>query len=292
MTPIWKDKPFDAAAYLVSGSVDYVVKVDGTTIYTGRAYADPQGSCTIIVNDIVSTFLKQTFPETTIEAAAVEVAVNVETANGTVIGSETFTYDWSYTNDNRVFLSRPIVPKADTRAPMVFTAKESFSIDADGYTETFTLTEPSNCMYNPDIDDSKVTVNGVVIEMSHKCDNRFVVYYVNPWGGWDSFLMEGKYDEITDYDRDTITTFRRKIELMNEGTKRFTLRTGWLTDVQSNRMYELVGSPNIYVYDMQYGKMYPAVITDTNCETRTFAITRKPVQYALNVELAETFIRK
>ena len=137
---------------------------------------------------------------------------------------------------------------------------------------------------------------------AEKC-GRYALYYINAFGGWDALLCKGVYTERETYERQTTgvrerltgisTTGRQKENYLNEALRSITLRTGILTDDEASRMWHLLGSTWVYLFDMLDGNFYPVVITNSECVFKTYKNqNRKLVEYAIDIDIAQNFIRR
>lgn len=132
-------------------------------------------------------------------------------------------------------------------------------------------------------------------EVSDTC-GRYVLYYLNAYGGWDSLYVEGlanESDQLTrhtsrrDY-RNTSAYTRGTFNYSNEIVKQWMMHTGWLDDSAAGRMHHLLNSTDVYLMDMNTRLTYPVVLTDTQTEYKTYrANGRQPVNYELTVQLAQ-----
>ena len=150
-----------------------------------------------------------------------------------------------------------------------------------------------------DLMDTQITLNGITYDCSYCGD--FAVYYVGRKGGWNAFLFEGmckRTDKLKDYKYDRVAN-NTTIEFENgkymvEINPSYELKTGWLTDEQSELFAsDLVSSPKIYLHNLTENKIVPALINASTAEYKTFANNgRKMVQYTLQVEESQTKIRR
>lgn len=147
----------------------------------------------------------------------------------------------------------------------------------------------------------KLQIGTVVYDLVDDCDARFVLYYINAYGGWDSFLCEGlcdvsdgqnrmthgqEYDNADHSDRGTVVR-------VNELTRRYTFRTGWLTDDESARMHHLLNSPDVYVHDLLDDVIQPVVLTGSETRYKTFRTNgRRFIDYTITAQLAQERMRR
>lgn len=145
-----------------------------------------------------------------------------------------------------------------------------------------------------------VEIGGVTYEVVTECA-KYALYYVNAFGGWDCFLIEGnslEADSLKRYTREAVYDNRdirnRGIyNYVNEITKGFTFHTGWLLDNQGERMHHLINSTNVYLYDIANDQMIPVIIPTTSCEYKTYKNQgNKLVNYTIQVQIAQNRIRR
>ena len=146
---------------------------------------------------------------------------------------------------------------------------------------------------------AKITVGNSTWEVITDCA-EYALYYLNAYGGWDSLLIEGntlESDALKRYTREMIYDNRdiqnRGIDnYVNEVTKGFTFHTGWLLGDQGKMMYHLINSTNVYLYDIANEQMIPVTIPMTSCEYRTKKNQGRLVDYTIQVQIAQTRIRR
>ena len=130
---------------------------------------------------------------------------------------------------------------------------------------------------------------------------RYALYYVNAYGGWDQFLLEGndlEADELTRYIHEVVydnnqLVSRGKVNFVNEVNKTWDLHSGLLTDDQASRMHHLINSPMVYLCYIPTGDMIPVTMKTNTCEYKTFKNQgNRFAQYTLQVEIAQNRIRR
>ena len=97
------------------------------------------------------------------------------------------------------------------------------------------------------------------------------------------------------YDNSTGTNHNNlgKVTFANEVSKKWTLRTGFLTDEQSAKMYNVLGTTRAILQDLNTNKRYPVAVTNSSYEEQTYRGNgNKMAQYEINVELAQQHIRR
>jgi hypothetical protein len=62
---------------------------------------------------------------------------------------------------------------------------------------------------------------------------------------------------------------------------------------EAAKMHHLLGSTEVYLYDLEKDRMIPVVITDNECKYKTFQNEGgKLVEYEINVKVAKQMIRR
>lgn len=313
MLPISVDYPIYVGD---NDSVEYAIyKVDGSTntkIYSGKAFKRPgDEDIHIVVNDICANYMTITLPTT--EGVTIRPLDEfLVVANG--IEQRVFFYaDYSERpQENRYVLSEPINGRLDARQYLLYTEydqhsyvvsrKDGDSIEGvyeiyadEGRISSLLINLPKQTMLR-----GQIGVNDQAYEVVESCA-KYALYYVNAFGGWDSFLIEGNHKETdsivrhnhsVEYDNRNISN-RGRLNYLNEITKKITLYTSWLTDEQSSRMHHLLNATQVYLFDLETQEMKPILLTNTSTEYKTYKGNgRKLVNYEIEVELANEKIRR
>lgn len=322
--PIWKD-------YYVSfgnvASVDYEIRLtDETVIFSGRAYRRPdETSLKVKINDICADYLESLTLRTEEGFASNDVATEfrVYNSSGSLIKSVTFVNDWSYDYDREDtgVLSDPINRIFDVRMPLLYTISEAQTIyiDAEGTSGDFSIDFSadfhfgSQWKWSVEAGSSGTLtlknvfgVSGIVkigdIEYRGitSCHTH-ALYYINAYGGWDFLLLEGRTIEKDSYTRqqhqreysNAVASERGTKNNLNEVAKSYVLNTGWMKNEEAAKMHHLLGSTEVYLYDLEKSRMIPVVITDNECKYKTFQNEGgKLVEYEINVKVAKQMIRR
>lgn len=316
--PIWKD--FFAE---VSGVYRIYLVDTGSVIYSGHAVARPgEAYGRVRINDVCADYLVNSLPTltdrayTALSAPTFKVQMLVPGAQGSQwvdLYTKQFVNDWSYDyGGTPADLSCPINGRVDDRMVILFSGNGMTSLSASyhrtaGTSTSRSVTLPStpaigtgafkaNAVSGVD----RITIKSRVYYPVGSC-YRYALYYVNAYGGWDQFLIEGN-----DLEADGLTRFVREVEydnsvLVNRGSdnyvseirKTWTLHSGLLTDDQASRMHHLVNSQMVYLCHIASGDMIPVVMRTDNCEYKTYKNQgRRMVEYTLEVELAQNRIRR
>lgn len=143
---------------------------------------------------------------------------------------------------------------------------------------------------------------------------NYVLYYLNSYGGWNSFVIEGtvlKKDNITQYTTDKVfdnmTYDFEKDRYVAEIQTAYELNTGLLRDYEAaNLAKNLISSNKVYLHSLGEGYITngvdwynippfikPVVITDTSVSYQTYQTNgRKLCQFKINVADSQNKIRR
>lgn len=340
MQPLWKDYivtagnsgPYDFRI------VRFDDNSNEDVVFQGRAHARPgETAVKIRINDIVADVLARRAeivkPIIDDQPGDLEYTVpfqfRVDVLSGgtwTEKARESFMEDWSYIARNVATdpAADPITGRLDPRQWLIYTKPTTGAVSVkfikpNGQSATVSVPQKtsysnafeldvlslggSDILYN--FSSRYPTYNKIQIGTVHyaivpPC-NRYVLYYVNAFGGWDSFLVEGPA-EISDgqartvhaheYDNADGTAAGRRVTV-NELTRGYTFHTGWLTDAESSRMHHLLNATDVYVHDLEDGTVVPVVLTGSETQHKTFRSNgRQFVDYTITAQLAQERIRR
>ena len=326
--PIWRDAVVQLPYNDQSSHTEFRIAIGNDSYaFLGRAYNRPDPSTgeftlgpTVRLNDIVADYLRQTFiPDLSVQddAWAPPLAVRVRLYTGnTVRSDDTFLLDWSYDYGRNAYtdvLHDPVDGRLDGRQHMIQTSRTAYNMNfyfnGANVVTVSSRTEGGNFMvYLRPLSESytSLRVNGIEYALDQeRCSDRFVLHYVNAFGGWDCLLMAGQSVSSYGYDRKRFSYDHRNDDNLNppslRGTRdyanviepRWSLRSGLMNDEQSARMHHLLGSVLVYLEDLTTGEFFPVVLTDSSYTVQTVnGNNRKPIQYTINVKLAAERVRR
>ena len=126
-----------------------------------------------------------------------------------------------------------------------------------------------------------------------KCKCKYVLYYQNPYGGYSWFPITGRvirrdrletYTVTQNYNNNT-TDFgkRRYLSTININ---YEINTQWLSQEQSDRMWELIESNQVWLHNLDDNEIMPVIITDTDVEHKQKTLNGRMLSYRINVELS------
>lgn len=287
--PIWKDTYYTTTA----NTVNYSIRLDGETIFTGKGVKYPGADdMQLNINKICRNYLEcdiagllETMPSsnTNLDHPNAQRTFNFYTGS-TKVNDYVFYQDYSYTNDkpttgSSIIVSSPINGHYVSGMLKVRTYRGTSSYYTTGSASSST---------------------GLGYTTRVKCV-PYVLYYLNSYGGWDAFAIEGtgiKKDAYTTYKTDqsynnTTLQFETN-KYVQEIKTSYELNTGLLNDEQSaNLAKNLLGSIKVYLQNIDEGWIKPVIITDSNATYQTYQTNgRKLCQYKINVQMSQSKIRK
>ena len=286
MQAIWSDTYY---TYNSNNSPYFIFSIhtDGEPIFYGKAWLRPNSEgITINLNNYCKDYLKTDIVDllgvnskTTFTHNNAVKEFILKDENDNILGTYDFINDWSYEyrnyNNRPLMLSNPINGKSVNGMLMFYTY-----LDSDGKVKS---------IISPSIND----INGIYKLDDSSCNAKYALYYSNRYGGWDSFLIEGKvtrkesyqnYYTASNYNNNTIQ-FGKKV-YHNVITTRYELHTGWLSDSQSeNLAFNLLTSNNVYLHNLENDTIKPVLITNTETDYKTFRNqNNKMFNYTIEVE--------
>ena len=321
---IWKDVEYD---FGWNESVEYAIYRGDTPIFISRSHLRPNSnSNTILVNKICQNYLDT--PKLVDSLGKTDVGYEefkLCSVNGSVVyKTYKFINDWSYSKDFKTgILSHPIlndytnVYYGQLLPFSVFATAEQIAVEygihyKDGYTDEYgkpiedwiTTLYTKNSLDSVNFPyDKRNYKDGVIgykigdteYKLVDNCKVDYVLYYVNPWSGFDWFPIRGKAvenDEITQYTytknyNNTKLDFG-KSRYLSEIHKKFTLNTHWLREDESLRMWYLLQSNCVYLHNIKTNEIYPVIITNSTQEHKKRGLISNRISYQIEVELSQT----
>lgn len=269
MIPIYKD-----TFYTHSGTgLTYTISIaDSSEIFSGIALAYPNtNSYSININRVCENYLHSNFTYSDtgkvsgIDLDAAKTFV-LQDLSGNTLASYRFYNDWSYETLSGNTLSKPVNGRY-----------------AKGQHYFNTIINNGE-----DI----ITTDNIESADTEYC-GEYALYYLNKFGGWDSFLIEGKVVEKDDFEISTYEKYRNNnnrldresVRYRNEITHSWELNTSWLTDNEAKILAKhLFSSNQVYLHNIVSGEIYPVDIQDKSVEYKKFLNERKLIQYTINVK--------
>lgn len=290
--PIWKDYKVLLGSGVGSSGQQWRIK-DGATwmdevIYEGRAFPAEGTVVEVKINDICADYLTRAAGW---QSRMLFHTFVVEKYNGTSwvnVDTVIFRNDWSYDGEYDpaadgcnfpavpVLLPGQLVPltfagSVHTSATVTITMANgtttvlTYTGDAEGHQHWLDLSDYPNAVLLAE-------TAGPTYEVLRNDCARYVLYYINAYGYWDTLVVQGTTDEDdaltrhtydTDYDN-TQPYYRGSWNPANELKHQYTFNTRPLTEAESLLMHHLLNSPQVYLHDLVSGTIHPLVLTDSS----------------------------
>lgn len=315
--PIWKDYiytvPFQASR------VQYKVRNNGNDIYKGWCYETGQ-ELEICVNDVARDYLHTEFPSAlntwyqdynASKDFELYIGQDENSEPTSKVADIHFNYDWSYSDYldyqyDRWLAMEPLQDYYDTRQYQIFSVNTYATLtnrsnieyinlnDARSHIKT-QLPAGSYRLYSYEAQPLKI----YKFTVKENCGIRYCLYYVNSRGGWDSVLVDGIATQTDKYDRETYTQNYRTpsinrgvIEYRNNITESWTLYLRSLGDDKNKLFHNLYESTNVYLHDLEEGRIVPVIITSREMQYKTRKNQGKKLySYEITVESSQRKLR-
>lgn len=314
--PIWRDYiyqvPFQAPR------VQYKVRYNGNDIYKGWSYEVGQSN-EICVNEIARDYLFTEFPEAedvwyqdynAQKSFELYTGYDEESEPNLKVADLTFLYDWSYDWNTYLLPSEswiamePLQDYYDSRQFHIFSVNGPATLtDTSHY--SFVNSNRARSLIKTQLPPGTATLyseNGTYsrkFTIKGNCGIRYCLYYVNSRGGWDSVLVDGVATQTDKYDRETYTRnyrtpsiYRGVIEYRNNITESWTLYLRSLGDSRNRLFHNLYESTNVFLHDLEEGRIVPVIITSREMQYKTRKNQGKKLfTYEITVESSQRKLR-
>jgi hypothetical protein len=287
--PIWQDYYVDFKTD--ESPINYSIRLKDEAIFYGKAWAAPSYTSGIFstnITKICEDYLSNDFfgftgvpigGRTYTHTDAIKKFKVVNEDKEIIIDTVTFVYDWSYDGSVRygtgvTQMSHPINNKG--KEGMYF-----FQTTCDGESvKTFVSLEPVGDY-----------------QLVNDCNSKWALYYLNRYGGWDSYLIDGYVSRKDVYTRRNIVKEYNNNFLefgtkpyMTEVTVNYEIHTGWMNDAESEIMAaNLFPSTRIYLHNLETQEIVPLTITDAETLYKNHKNSgRRLLNYTINAMSSQT----
>ena len=334
--PIWKDKFVNLGTY---ASRYFRIRVGSTTIYSGRAYrAASSGSLFVRINDICADYIAPkplAVPYLSGSTMSFPVSFTVQSSsNGSswsTVETVQFNDDWSYDNgfDPSVSgMAFPVTGRIDLRQRIYQTRYTTSAVTATARYGSTTRSVSLTVQTSPPQDGflnalchagagyvvfdcasyatysgktlTSVKIGSATYVVTNTCPKK-VLYYKNPFGGYDHLLIEGnalrsrsvqRETFVADYDNDYRN--RERWDFQNEVTETWNVNTGLLTLDETARMPYLLDSPLVFIADLDNpSAIVPALVVTDSYQAETYAVKGSRMKnHTFDVKVAQNEYRR
>lgn len=288
--PIWQDRYVN---FLTDESpVNYSINLNGETIFYGKAWAAPaytEDNFQTNLNKICEDYLTNEIvdfntikgSEYIIHTDAVKTFIIRNEDKNTIIKTVTFIYDWSYDN-SKTYTEGKVTDMSNPINRKGVNGMYYFKTEFDG-TQVKTLV-------------SLMPINGYT-ETTDCNAGKWALYYINRYGGWDSYLIDGYVSRKDNFNRkavfadyDNNTTQFGKRPYMTQITPNYEIHTGWMNDRESEVLAANVfQSTRVYLHNLETEEIIPIVITDADVLHKNHKNNgRRLLNYTINAVAAQT----
>ena len=322
-SPIWKDVEYEFGGSDVTygiytetryvppgGRPENVVYIDNL-VFKGRAYAKPnEPTIKVNINKVCQNYMGETYLKFDGSATGVGNVFNkfkLKDENGTLLHTYYFVGDWTYKPLTLGLKTNPITPYIGDGQKLFFSllAQSKRTVEwglryYDGKSDYSNVEQLTNGFETEIMlparseNVSMFSFGDKSYSVIPKCECGWVLYYLNPNGGYDWFTITGRVTRrdklqtytITQNFNNTTTNFGKKRYLSTIGIN-YQINTQWLTQAQSDRMWELLESNQVWLHNLETDEIMPVIITDTDIEHKQKTRTNKLISYQINVELSQ-----
>ena len=324
--PIWKTMNVEIPIV----TPFYSIKKGDDLIFSGKVYAQKTDSVrSINVNDIIEDYTSDSIDITSSQRwqkTENEKVFTLATGTNETEMSDMFNLvvadDWSYSDRARTyFTSDPICYTLDSRQYFIFSVQNRYGDTLPSYSyqtdtmsvdgvETGDYKVVSDESYTQIIKDISNIKTIDITEMNNVDDtryfkvcttkNKYCLYYKNLYGGYDSILLNPTSQLsasitdntlTTDYDTTVINHYKRSYSKTIQN--KWTLKTNLLNDTQSEKMRHIYTSNQMWLHNLETGRLYAVNPVDKTFTEKTFKSNKhKPLSYTITVEEAYTQDRR
>lgn len=260
-------------------------------VYRGNAVFTEEGNPEINITEIVRDYVEDNINIYADEGSKQEqnltkVMLNTYEAEQNLVATLYYYYDYSFVKDYKFTRNMPILNYFDTRQDIFLSflnlsneAKDVTVFDS-GNIIYIQLDKPGLFHYKNTYLDGNVTINTPYTTTTLTSKNtcaKYAIYYLNPLGGWDQLLIEGKVVKTIKVENKTFkinfdnntNEFQNKHYLKNLTTS-YKLTTGYLTDEQAKLMPNLIETTKAYLCELDTNRYIPVLINNNSVDIKTY----------------------
>ena len=278
---------------------EYEVVYRGNAIFTDK---DPEINITEIVRDYVEDNIDISGEAGyTQKIDLTKVMLNTGEEGDNLVASLYYYYDYSFDKDFKLTRNLPILNYFDARQNIFLSflnlsgETNIIRISAGGRLLRLRFDTPGIFHHKLAHYDGNIIVNtpdnSTTLTSKNTCA-KYAIYYLNPLGGWDQLLIEGKVVKTIklenksykrNFDNNT-NEFENKHYLKNLTTS-YKLTTGYLTDAQAKLMPNLIETTKAYLCELDTNNYIPVLINNNSVDIKTYRNQgRKLFTYTIEVQ--------
>ena len=278
---------------------EYEVVYRGNAVFTDK---DPEINITDIVRDYVEDNIAISGEAGyTQKIDLTKVMLNTGEEGDNLVASLYYYYDYSFDKDFKLTRNMPILNYFDVRQNIFLSflnlsgETNIIRISASGRLLRLRLDTPGIFHNKLAHHEGNIIVNApdksTTLTSKNTCA-KYAIYYLNPLGGWDQLLIEGKVVKTIklenksykrNFDNNT-NEFENKHYLKNLTTS-YKLTTGYLTDAPAKLMPNLIETTKAYLCELDTNNYIPVLINNNSVDIKTYRNQgRKLFTYTIEVQ--------
>ena len=260
-------------------------------VYRGNAVFTDEGNPKINITEIVRDYVEDNIniyadAASKQEQNLTKVMLNTYEAEQNLVATLYYYYDYSFVKDYKFTRNMPILNYFDTRQDIFLSflnlsdEAQSVSVFDSGNIIYIELDKQGLFHYKNTYLDGNVTINTPYTTTTLTSKNtcaKYAIYYLNPLGGWDQLLIEGKVVKNIKFENKTFkinfdnntNEFQNKHYLKNLTTS-YKLTTGYLTDEQAKLMPNLIETTKAYLCELDTNIYIPVLINNNSVGIKTY----------------------
>ena len=274
-------------------------------VYRGNAVfteEEPEINITEIVRDYVEDHIN-IYAEggSTQKSDLTKVMLNTYEEDANLVASLYYYYDYSFDKDYKFTRNMPILNHFDTRQDIFLSflnlsgETNNVTISTGGRLLRLTFDTPGIFHHKRAYREGNVIINApdkrTTLTSKNTCA-KYAIYYLNPLGGWDQLLIEGKVVKTIKLENKTFkrnfdnntNEFENKHYLKNLTTS-YKLTTGYLNDAQAKLMPNLIETTKAYLCELDTKNYIPVLINNNSVDIKTYRNQgRKLFTYTIEVQ--------
>ena len=275
-------------------------------VYRGNAVFTEEGNPEINITEIVRDYVEDNIniyadKGSKQESNLTKVMLNTYEADQNLVATLYYYYDYSFVKDYKFTRNMPILNYFDTRQDIFLSflnlsnETQNVTVFDSGNIIYIELDKPGMFHYKNTYLDGNVTINTLYTTTTLTSKNtcaKYAIYYLNPLGGWDQLLIEGKVVKTIKVENKTFkinfdnntNEFQNKHYLKNLTTS-YKLTTGYLTDEQAKLMPNLIETTKAYLCELDTNRYIPVLINNNSVDIKTYRNQgRKLFTYTIDVQ--------
>lgn len=278
---------------------EFEVVYRGNAVFTDKEH---EINITEIVRDYVEDNINiYGYAGLTQKSELTKVMLNTDEDGANLVASLYYYYDYSFDKNFKFTRNQPILNYFDVRQDIFLSflnlsgETNNVTISTGGRLLRLSLDTPGIFHNKRAYHEGDVIINApdkITTLTSKNTCAKYAIYYLNPLGGWDQLLIEGKVVKTIKLDNKTFkrnfdnntNEFQNKHYLKNLTTS-YKFTTGYLTDEQAKLMPNLIETTKAYLCELDTNTYIPVLINNNSVDIKTYRNQgRKLFTYTIDVQ--------